>query len=151
MANINISVDEILHKISNGEKLVFEPTGLLASKGGFLELSASGFRIVQGKLGIKSEQTYEWSDIKEFGVNKLQNTGKLSLFLKYDYNVMVAFNLNDSRQKKIHKFGSGMGKFMKYIGQGQQQYMHGAFQDNYGFKPNELAELLNRCMYNFSK
>ena len=36
--------------------------------------------------------------------------------------------------KKNHKYSSAMGKFMKYIGQGQRQYMLGAFNAITGLK-----------------
>ena len=150
VANLNISIEEMLSKISEGEKLVFKPTKLLSSKAGYLELSEFGFRLVQGNLGIKNEESYEWAAVKEFGVNKFRNTGKLSFFVSYEHNIMVGFNLRESKQKRIHKFGSTMGKFMKCIGQDQQQFMHGALQDQYGFKPDELAELLNSCIARFS-
>ena len=113
-------------------------------------MSEYGFRFAQGNLAIKSEDSYEWSEVKEFGINKFRNTGKLSFFVSYDHNIMVGFNLRKSKQKRIHKFSSAMRKFMKCIGQDQQQFMHDALQDQYGFKPDELAELLNGCIARFS-
>lgn len=97
MANLNISIEEMLSKISEGEKLVFKPTKLLSSKDGYLELSEYGFRLVQGNLGIENEESYEWAEVKEFGVNKFRNTGKLSFFVSYNHNVMVGFNLKESK------------------------------------------------------
>lgn len=147
MANISLSVEELLERFARGETLKFKPTRLLSSKGGHLELTPDGFTIYGGTFGIKKTKSYEWAHLEEFGINSLRNTGKLSFVVQYEHNHMVGFNLKpEYAQSGLHKFAKGMGKFMGAIGQDNQKYVHGAFYDSYGFKNEDFLAFLNGCL-----
>lgn len=145
--NIEANVEDALQYIATGKSFTLKPTGLLSSKSGYLKIDKTGFEIQHKALGIKAKPTfYCWKEIEEVGVNTLRNAGKLSLFVKYNVDERVAFNLVPEKRNKT---AERLAKFMDTMGH-EHKYSGGALPDNYGMKPRDLARLLNECSKMFS-
>lgn len=140
--NVELSVEEALRIIDKEGVLVLKPSKALSSKSGYLEINQNGFRLKERVLGIGSEKDYLWTDIEEFGVNTIRNTGKLSFVVKYNVSVMVGWNFTADKKGKL---AAGMGKFMNLTGH-DCKYMDGGFRDNYGLDPHSLSKLMNLCL-----
>ena len=149
-----MELNEILKKFANDETLKFKEDKMLSLIDGYLEISPKSFSIYGGNLWFKKKRTYEWKQVKEFGVNDYSQYNNSTFLLDLltrsrsstsniiENSVGFNFKAEYSKLAKCKKW-SFTHRLNQIIG---CKYMDGICYDSYGFENEDLAFMLNSCL-----